>query len=117
MAYAGQVSCMKALVLGLVYAAALGTTMAKESSKKDLVFVGKVTAIEVKDTGDELRPWVVSTKVTKVLSGDLSAPTFTFAIHSPAQAGLKVGMSYTIPARWTGDGYLVDELEIWKRNH
>src|SRR5262245_9623470 len=34
--------CMKALALGIVYVAAMGAAMAKDSSKKDLVFVGKV---------------------------------------------------------------------------
>src|SRR5262245_33360251 len=110
--------CMKALVVGLVFAAAMGAAMAGESSKKkDLVFIGKVTSIEARHSGNDRRPWVVSTNVEKVLSGDFSGPTFAFAIHSPARAGLKVGESYTIPARWTGDGYLVDELELWKRNH
>jgi len=108
---------MKALVLGLVFVAASGAAMAKESSKKDLVFVGKVVSIQVMNTGNELRPWVVSTTVEKVLSGDFPGSTFDFAIHSPARAGLKVGTSYTIPARWTGTGYLVDEVELWKRNH
>jgi predicted GTPase len=29
----------------------------------------------------------------------------------------KVGKSSTIPARWTGDGYEVDDLDVWKHNH
>jgi hypothetical protein len=29
-------------------------------------------------------------------------------------SGLKVGKSYTIKATWTGDGYVVDELQ-WMR--
>jgi hypothetical protein len=108
---------MSFAILGLVVAfASAQPAVSAESSKKDLLFVGTVTAIEFRDTGNPLRRWVVSTSVQKVLSGDFSKPTFTFAVHSPARAGLKVGQSYTIPARWTGDGYLVDESDLRKRN-
>jgi hypothetical protein len=82
---------------------------------KDLLLVVTVTAM--KDTDELRKPWLVSTKVVKVLSGELPGGTFQFAIHSPAQAGLKVGNRYTIPAHWTGDAYEVDELDVWRHNH
>jgi|KBSMisStaDraftv2_1062788.scaffolds.fasta_scaffold860337_2 hypothetical protein len=108
---------MKALVVGLVFASVIGTAMAAKSSRKDLLFIGKVTAIGTAKTGDPRRNWIVSTSVEKVLSGTFSGETFDFAIHSPSRAGLEVGKSYKIPARWTGTGYLVDDFEVWKRNH
>lgn len=83
---------------------------------KDLLLVVTVTAM--KDTADDMkRPWVVSTKVEKILSGELPGQTFRFAINSPRQAGLKVGKRYTIPARWTGKDYEVDELDVGRHNH
>jgi hypothetical protein len=87
------------------------------ADSKDLLFVAKVTAIKTSETGDPRRGWIVSTNVERTLSGKLAARTFQFALHSPAQAGLKVGKSYTIPAHWTGTGYEVDELNIWRHNH
>src|SRR5262249_16346593 len=82
---------------------------------KDLLVVVKVTAI--KKTYELDKPWVVSTKVEKVLSGDLASPTFRFTILSPGQAGLKAGKTYTIPAHWTGHDYDVQELEVANHNH
>ena len=109
---------MRGFVLGLAFlVAGIGTAMAAKSSKKDLVFVGTVNSIISADTGDPFREWVVSTSVDKVLSGELASSTFEFAIHSPARAGLEVGRTYTIPAHWTGKGYLVNEGDLWRRNH
>jgi hypothetical protein len=82
---------------------------------KDLLLVATVTAI--KNTYDLHKPWLVSTRVEKILSGDLSGRTFRFAVLSPEQAGLKVGKRYTIPAHWTGRDYQVDELNVWRHNH
>ena len=103
---------MRAVVVGVVLLAGIGSAMAEESSPKDLVFVGTVKRIFPAETGDPIRAWVVETAVKKVVSGSFSHPTFTFAIHSPAMANMKVGGSYEITARWTGTGYLVDELNI-----
>lgn len=109
---------MRGFVLGLAFfVAGIGTVMAAKSSKEDLVFIGRVTSITSADTGNPLRHWLVSTSVDNVLSGELASAAFEFAIHSPARAGLKVGKTYTIPAHWTGEGYLVDELDLWRRNH
>jgi hypothetical protein len=95
---------------------AIGTPLSAEPPSKDLLLVAKVTAIKTNEAGDLRWAWLVSTEVEKVLSGDWADRTFQFPIHSPAQAGLKVGKTYTIPARWTGDGYEVDELDVWRRN-
>jgi hypothetical protein len=37
-------------------------------------------------------------RVEKVKTGKYTEPEFTFAIHSPARAGLKVGHRYTVEA-------------------
>jgi hypothetical protein len=126
---------MKALVLGFVLATYMGSALAAKPAKKDLVLIGMVTGIDplVEEFGVD--HFMITVAVTKVVSGDLHEPTFKFPIHSvarsrlefggtyeirarhsPAQAGLKVGKTYTIPARWTGDGYEVDELDVWRRN-
>ncbi|MFT3775046.1 MAG: hypothetical protein QM820_57595 [Minicystis sp.] len=60
------------------------------------------------------KSWIVTVKVEKVLSGSFSGESFSFRIHSPAKSGLSKGHSYTIEAKWVGDGYAVDELQ-WMR--
>ena len=107
-------AALLSLVLS-VAACGIGNARAREISKKDLVFIGTVTAIASAKTGDPTRNWVISTSVVKVVSGTLSGSTFDFAIHSPARAGLEVGRSYTITARWQGNGYVVSEGEIKRR--
>ncbi|MFL6262492.1 MAG: hypothetical protein ACJ76Y_22570 [Thermoanaerobaculia bacterium] len=78
----------------------------------DLVFVGTVTKIV--PTSDKLKSWAVTVRVERIVSGTFSGTSFTFAVHSPAISGLKVGKSYTIRATWTKDGYVVDERQ-WRR--
>jgi hypothetical protein len=80
-----------------------------------LTFLGTVTRIEIADTGDSLKKWVVTTRVDKVLSGVFSGSQFSFAIHSPAQSGLEVGKQYRIRATRTRDGYFVDQNQ-WSRS-
>jgi hypothetical protein len=82
----------------------------------DLVLKGTVTKIKTFEPRDELsqKHWAVTVKVKRVITGSISEPTLTFAVHSPAMSGLKVGRSYTIKATRTADGYLVDELQ-WRR--
>jgi hypothetical protein len=87
---------------------------APDASDDDLLVVARVTAIK---RGDLDRPWVVSTKVEKILSGQLSSRTFQFVVATPEQAGLKAGKTYTIPAHRTATGYRADELDIWRHNH
>ena len=54
-----------------------------------LVFEGTVTSITTID--HPLTRWLVTMKVTKVISGEFSGSTFQFAVHSPAQPGLEKG--------------------------
>jgi hypothetical protein len=82
---------------------------------RGLVLVGTITEIVQRaEGGRSLKPWAVTVHVDRIVSGDLSGPSFTFAIHSPALAGLEVGRSYTIKATWTQKGYSVDEAQ-WDR--
>jgi hypothetical protein len=53
--------------------------------------------------------WIVHTRVDEVLAGTFDGATFSFRVHSPSRAGLEVGTTCTITARWVGDGYTVDE--------
>ena len=82
------------------------------TKKKDLVLIG--TIFSISQGGDELRPWIVTVDVEKVVSGELSGGWFSFPVHSPSRSGLEEGKSYTIRAIWKGDGYAVDELQ-WRR--
>jgi len=79
---------------------------------KTLVFEGTVTSITT--IKHRLTPWLVTVKITKVISGEFSGSTFQFAVHSPARSGLEKGRSYTIEAVWTDHGYVVDENQ-WLR--
>jgi hypothetical protein len=85
------------------------------ASSRDLRFRGTVASID-SSRADELsnRNWVVSMKVEQVLAGELSGKMFAFRIHSPSKSGLVVGGSYTVEAKWTGDGYSVDQYQ-WRR--
>jgi hypothetical protein len=76
--------------------------------------VGTVTDIHPSVLEQSLKRWSVSVQVEKVLSGQLSGTPLTFAVHSPARAGLAVGGSYTVRASWTETGYVVDEMQ-WRR--
>ncbi len=89
-----------------------GSTAAAASKKKDLVLIG--TIFSIRQGGDELRPWIVTVDVEKVISGELSGGWFSFPVHSPSRSGLEEGKSYTVRAVWNGDGYAVDELQ-WRR--
>jgi hypothetical protein len=62
----------------------------------------------------EFTPWLVTVVVEKVVSGEFSGSTFSFAVHSPAMSGLEVGRFYTVRAEWNGSGYVVDPLQ-WRR--
>jgi hypothetical protein len=77
-----------------------------------LVFEGTVTSITTID--HPLTRWLVTVKLTKVISGEFSGSTFQFAVHSPARSGLEKGRSYTVEAVWKDGGYIVDENQ-WRR--
>jgi len=111
---------MRATLTTIVAAACLMTSgigisaNAASPPGKDLVLVGKVTSLKL-GGGDEIKRWIVTVKVEKVVTGDFSGPTLQFAVHSPAHSGLEKGRSYTIEAIWAGAGYTVDELQWMKR--
>ena len=79
---------------------------------KMLVFEGTVTSITT--INHPLKRWLITVKVTKVISGEFSGSTFQFAVHSPTLSGLKKGRSYTIEAVWKDHGYTVDENQ-WRQ--
>lgn len=79
---------------------------------KVLAFEGTVASIG--QVAHERTRWLVTMKVKRVVSGEFSGPTFSFAVHSPAQSGLEKGRSYTVEAVWKDGGYVVDELQ-WVR--
>jgi hypothetical protein len=87
-----------------------------DATGKDLVFVGTVTEIYPVSAAHSLREWAVVAHVDKVVSGEFSGTTFTFAIHSPARSGLLVGHTYTINATRTVAGYVVDEASAIVEN-
>jgi len=85
-----------------------------DTTARDLVFIGTVTEIQPAPAAHSLRNWAVVAHIDKLVSGEFSGTTFTFAVHSPARAGLRVGQTYTIKARWTAEGYIVDESQ-WRK--
>lgn len=89
-------------------------TNAKLKKARDLVLVGTVREIHSRSGACSLKNWIVVVDVARIVSGEFSGTTFSFAIHSPARAGLQVGQSYTVKATWIGAGYLVDELQ-WQK--
>jgi hypothetical protein len=80
---------------------------------EDLVMVGTVTKIYPTAEPRSLRNWAVVVNVDRVVSGEFTGTSFTFAVHSPARAGLQVGRTYTIKATRTAAGYFVDEAQ-WR---
>lgn len=82
-----------------------------EPRLEELVLVGTITSIFTVDAPPpSRRNWGVTVRVEWVKSGNYSDPTFTFAIHSPARSGVKVGLRCTIVATKTGaQEYLVSD--------
>ena len=79
------------------------------------MFIGTITKIYPFSAPATVeRGWAVRAHVDRVVSGTLSVDTFTFTVHSPTQSGLEVGGTYTIKAKWIGNGYVVDELQWMK---
>jgi hypothetical protein len=74
---------------------------------KDLVLVGTIMEINPRAGGVSRKNWAVVVRVERVVAGEFSGMTFTFAIHSPAMSGLRLGQAYTIKATWTPEGYVV----------
>jgi hypothetical protein len=106
--------CMGRTIISFRGVAAEQTALT-DTTARDLVFIGTVTEIRPASAARSLRNWAVVAHVDKLVAGEFSGTTFTFAIHSPARAGLRVGQAYTIKARWTAEGYVVDESQWRKR--
>lgn len=86
-------------------------TNTKLNKAGDLVLVGTVKEIQPRSRARSRKNWLVVIKVDQVVSGQFSGTKFAFAVHSPANAGLQVGRSYTVKATRTASGYEVDELQ------
>jgi hypothetical protein len=78
------------------------------TKKGDLIYKGTVTSIDIAETGDPNRNFVVTTKVDRVVCGSFSGKRFQFAIHSPARSNIEVGKQYRIVATRLPEGYEVD---------
>ena len=89
------------------------STIVKEG---DLEFIGTVTKIYPLTSIRLRKNWAVVTHVDRVVFGDFSGTTLSFATHSPTLSGLQVGRTYKIKATWTDKGYVVDELQWMKTN-
>ena len=83
---------------------------------KTIVLMGTVTEIfQTNAPPPSIKDWAVTIQVEKVNTGKYEEPTFTFAIHSPARAGLKIGHRYRIEATWNGHEYAVKETSPIKK--
>lgn len=80
----------------------------------ELVLVGTVTKLYPIAASRSRRRWAVVLRVERVMSGKFSGETFTFTVHSPAQASLQVNQAYTVKATRAGEGYLVNERDVTK---
>jgi hypothetical protein len=100
---------------GVIWANRSGVAVlnADPPATNDLVLMGEVTWLNRRG-GDPSKEWIVTVRIKTVITGEFSGKTFQFAVHSPAQSGLKKGRSYKIEAVWTGDGYAVDQLQWTK---
>lgn len=86
------------------------TSTAADNKSYDLVLVGTVTKLYPVAAQRRRRRWAVAARVDRVVSGEFSGPSFTFTVHSPALAGLRLNQTYIIKATKTDGGYVVDEL-------
>ena len=101
------------LVVGVVIPLFGGSRFADATPpSKVLAFEG--TVVSIGQIAHERTPFLVTVKVKGLVSGEFSGPTFSFAVHSPAQSGLEKGRSYVVEAAWKDGGYVVDELQ-WRR--
>ena len=100
-----------AVLLALQSIAAAATVV----PTKKLVITGTVTSIfQIDAPPPSRRNWGVTIRVAKVKVGKYTEPEFTFSLHSPARAGLRVGHRYTLEAAWDGQEYLVKETALMK---
>lgn len=78
----------------------------------DLVLVGTVTKLYPLAAPRQRRRWAVVVRVDSVVSGEFTGATFTFAVHSPARAGLRVNRAYIVKAVRADGGYVVNESTL-----
>ena len=113
----------RAIILGLLlfganqlpsraFGRAQSASSGAEPKSYDLVLVGTVVKLYPLAAPRSRRRWAVVARVNSVASGEFSGATFTFTVHSPALAGLRVNRAYIIKATKTDGGYLVDELKL-----
>jgi hypothetical protein len=83
----------------------------------DLTFRAVVEKVECAPIGlkGAFLDWVIRTRVLEVIAGDFTGEFFAFRVHSPARSGLEAGVTCTIHAVWTGNGYTIDENQ-WSGN-
>jgi hypothetical protein len=111
-----NIGCAAALAAVVVWLALEPITAAMAAAPaKKIVLIGTVISIfQVYAPAPSRRNWGVTIRVEKVKIGKYAESDFTFAIHSPARAGLKVGQRYTVEATWDGKEYLVKETALMK---
>jgi hypothetical protein len=90
-------------------------TSTSAAPSKTIVLTGTVAEIfQTNARPPSRKAWAVTLRVETVKTGKYDEPTFTFAIHSPARAGLKVGHRYTVEVTWDGHVYAVKETRPTK---
>jgi hypothetical protein len=85
---------------------------AAASESDELLLVGTVKRIYQLNAPRSRRRWAVEVRVDRVVSGEFTGPTFTFAVHSPALSGLRVKGTYNIKAHKVGERFDVDESAL-----
>jgi hypothetical protein len=91
---------------------AQSTSSGANVKSDDLVLVGTITKLYPLAAPRQRRRWAVVVHVDSVVSGAFSGPTFTFTLHSPSRAGLRVNRAYIIRAAKTDGGYVVNEFTL-----
>jgi hypothetical protein len=82
----------------------------RSDTYEEVALIG--TVVKISQAGDLRRHWAVVVNVDRVVSGKFSDKTYTFILHSPSRAGLFVGHTYRINAKWAGTGYVLDEFTL-----
>jgi hypothetical protein len=94
------------------FAQAQTSSQEGERKSSDLELVGTITKIYPVAAARSWRRWAIVAHVDSVSLGEFSGTTFSFTVHSPARAGLRVNQTYIIKAKKTNGGYVVDELRL-----
>lgn len=102
------------VVVAAMVSSVVESSRSASASSPSKVLVLEGTIASIGQIAHERTPWLVTVTVKRVVAGEFSGPTFSFAVHSPAQSGLDKGRLYTVEAVWKDGGYVVDELQ-WRR--